>query len=439
MNDLQERLQIMQQNPRFRQVVGRVAPGDELGEGILKAQVGEATPYQLGFRFNNYRHPSVGAYRGAVELNNDNLLGFGDALSLRYGITEGLSDYAIHYSVPFPLPLLKYDTTLSLGFNKSDSEVVTEPFSTFGVKSDTETWSLGLRQPLYKSYPPATDPENPNPYKEWAIGIRLEKRRNTTFLEGEPFSFSRGALNGQTEYAAMRLSSEWLNKSQYNVLAAHGTLSFGTGALDPTIDEKLIDKHFRTLLLQVQWFGRLEQWLKRKRHRSELNQAESDPLLSPFWARIRESNILFRTNIQWTDQDNELIPLEKFSIGGHASVRGYRESELLRDKAITATLEWRLPLGHLPVYGISEPGDGKMHLIPFYDYGKGWHNEGPGSIPKNISSAGIGLQWTPIKNLYTELYWARKFRNIRRHADDEYDLQDESIHFEVSFKWPARY
>jgi len=91
MNDLQERLQIMQQNPRFRQVIGRVAPGDELGEGILKAQVGEATPYQLGFRFNNYRHPSVGAYRGAVELNNDNLLGFGDALSLRYGITEGFA------------------------------------------------------------------------------------------------------------------------------------------------------------------------------------------------------------------------------------------------------------------------------------------------------------------------------------------------------------
>jgi len=232
MNDLQERLQIMQQNPRFRQVIGRVAPGDELGEGILNAQVGEATPYQLGFRFNNYRHPSVGAYRGAVELDHDNLLGFGDALSLRYGITEGLNDYAIHYSVPFPLPLLKYDTTLSLGFNKSDSEVVTEPFNQFGVESDTETWSLGLRQPLYKSYPPATDPENPNPYKEWAIGLRFEKRRNTTFLEGEPFSFSRGALNGQTEYAAMRLSSEWLNKSQYNVLAAHGTLSYGVDRLE---------------------------------------------------------------------------------------------------------------------------------------------------------------------------------------------------------------
>jgi hemolysin activation/secretion protein len=438
MNDLQERLQIMQQNPRFKQVVGRVAPGEQLGEGILKTDVGEAKPYQLGFRFNNYRHPSVGAYRGAVELNHDNLLGLGDSLNLRYGLTQGLKDYGIHYSVPFPL-LLKYDTTLSLGFNKSDSEVVTEPFSTFGVESDTETWSLGLRQPLYKSYPPATNPNDPNAYKEWAIGLRFEKRRNTTFLEGEPFSFSRGAKNGLTEYAAMRLSSEWLNKSQYNVLAAHGTLSYGTGALDPTIDEKLIDKHFRTLLLQVQWFGRLEQWLKRQRHRTESNLAESDPLLSPFWARIRESNLLFRTNIQWTDQDKELIPLEKFSLGGHASVRGYRESELLRDKAITATLEWRLPLGHLPIYRISEPGDGKIDLIPFYDYGKGWHNEGPGSTPKDISSAGIGLQWTPIKNLYTQLYWARKFRNIRRHADEEYDLQDESFHFEISFRWPASF
>ncbi len=427
MNDLQGRMQIMQQNPLFKQVIGKIAPGDELGEGILKVTVKETKPLHLGFRFNNYRHPSVGAYRGALELSYRNPLGLGDALSANVGLTEGLNDYSLNYSVPFPQYLTNYDTTLSLGFNKSDSDVVTEPFNKLGVQSDSETLSVSLRQPLYKSYPPSDDRDNPNPYQEFAVALTLEKRKNTTFLEDKPFSFSRGALNGETEYAVIRLSPEYVRRTPHNVIAFYNTFSFGTDALSPTIDKNIIDNRFVTWLGQFQWFGRVSQ-LEKFNQTGQFNWLKQSWLGSHLW----ESRLLFRTNIQLADE--QLFSLEKFPIGGHASVRGYRESQMIRDNGLTASLEWLMPIGHLPFGSLSEPGEGKIELIPFIDYGRGWNNDDSTPVPKDISSVGLGLRWLPTKNTHVQVYWAKALRNIDNPENQEHDLQDEGLHFEINFR-----
>lgn len=410
MDVLQERLQIMQQNPLFKQIVSKVVPGDEPGDGILKVKVREADSLQIGFRFNNYRTPSVGAYRGALELNYRNLpLGWGDALYFRYGLTEGLNDYAFNYSVP--LPLMKYDSTLSLDFDKSDSEVVTEPFNELDVKSDSERWSVSLRQPFYKSYPS-------HGYQEFALALKLERRSNTTFLEDAPFSFSRGSIDGEMEYGVIRFSSEWLSRGQYNVFAFYNTFSFGTEALgSTTIEKSLVDNHFRTWLGQFQWFGSFKQlsWMRSS------------------FPRLWESRLLFRTNIQLAN--NELLSLEKFSIGGHASVRGYRESQLIRDSGISASLEWHIPIGHL---SFDDPDEGKIHLVPFVDYGRGDNKDRSTPEPKDISSVGIGMRWSPLKNVHTQFYWAKALRNISQFEGD-HDLQDEGFHFEFYVDlWPPR-
>ena len=440
MGDLQERLQIMQQNSLFKQIVARVAPGKKLGEGILKTEVLEEAPLKPKFRFNNYRHPSVGAYRGAIELDYSNILSFpshlgilppngyglGDSLYLRYGLTEGLKDYAIRYGVPFPLPWVKYDTTLSLGFDKSDSEVVTEPFSSLDVESDSETWSASLRHPFYKSYPRADDPNNPSAYQEFALALRLESRRNTTDLEGEPFSFSAGAIDGETKYGVMRLVQEWVSRGQYNVFAFYNTFSFGMDTLGSTkVDDTINERGFFVWLGQFQWFARFNQW---DRYKDTLKHS---------WPRLWESSLLFRTNVQMAVR--ELLSLEKFALGGHASVRGYRESELLRDNGFTASLEWHIPIWHLPIPWLSKPGDGKIHLMPFIDYGRGWNKvEGSTSGPKDIYSMGIGLQYVPHNNIQAQLYYGHAFRKLEKSTgQDEHDLQDDGIHFEFQMSlWP---
>jgi hemolysin activation/secretion protein len=445
MGDLQERLQIMQQNPLFKQIVARVAPGKELGEGILKTEVLEEAPLKPKFRFNNYRHPSVGAYRGAIELDYSNILSFpshlgilspngyglGDSLYLRYGLTKGLRDYAIRYGVPFPLPWVKYDTTLSMGFDKSDSEVVTEPFSSLDVESDSETWSATLRHPFYKSYPRADDPNNPSAYQEFALALRLESRHNTTYLEGKPFPFSPGAIEGETKYGetkygVMRLVQEWLSRGQYNVFAFYNTFSFGMDTLGSSkVDDKINERGFFVWLGQFQWFGRFNQlkWNK--------------DTLKHSWPRLWESSLLFRTNVQMAVR--ELLSLEKFALGGHASVRGYRESELLRDNGFTASLEWHIPIFHLPIPWISKPGDGKIHLMPFIDYGRGWNDaEDSTPDPKDIYSVGIGLQYVPHNNIQAQLYYGHAFRKLEKSTgQDEHDLQDDGIHFEFQMSlWP---
>lgn len=437
MNELQERLQIMQQNPFFKYIQGRVAPGNEPGEGILKVKVGEAERLQAGFRFNNYRHPSVGAYRGAVEFNYQNFLprlGLGDSLYFRAGLTEGLNDYFINYNVPFP-SLIKYDATLSLSFSKSDSEIVSEAFRELDVQSDSETWVASLRQPIYKSYPPTKVRYNPNPYQELALALKLDRRRNTTFLWGERFSFSRGAIDGETEYNAIRLSLEWLSRSQHNVFAFYNTFSCGTDVLNntfgsPTVDERFIinnsfdlldineqsdknnfkkfgDNHFRSWLTQLQWYTRLNHlWVKR-----------TIPWL---W----ESGVLARVNVQFADR--ELLSLEKFSLGGHASVRGYRESELIRDNGIFISLEGRIPLAHLQHGQFGEFG--VIELVPFFDFGSGW-NKDEDSI--DISSIGIGLHYSPIEKINFRIYWAHALQEIESTRQKEHDLQDEGVHFEM--------
>ena len=39
-----------------------------------------------------------------------------------------------------------------------------------------------------------------------------------------------------------------------------------------------------------------------------------------------------------------LLSLEQFAIGGHASVRGYRENQIVRDSGAVVSAEARLPL-----------------------------------------------------------------------------------------------
>jgi len=84
-NELQERLQLLHQNPLFKRINAELGPGVKLGEAMLKVEVTEERPYEFGFRINNHRSPSVGAYRGELEAQHRNLLGFTDRIYLRYG------------------------------------------------------------------------------------------------------------------------------------------------------------------------------------------------------------------------------------------------------------------------------------------------------------------------------------------------------------------
>lgn len=392
-NELQKRMQLLQQNPLVKRINAELVPNARLGESLLKVRVEEASPMQWGIRFNNYRSPSIGAYRAELEGTHRNLSGWGDSLALRYGLTRGLNDYSLDYS----LPVNRYDTTLFFHVGRSDSKVVEETFSQLDVKSLVDSYEFGVLQPWYKT-----------PNSEFTVGLKFDHRRSETSLLGKPFSFSPGVRDGLSSVSVLRFTQEWLERSRTQVLAARSSFNMGLHLLNATINyDGSPDGRFFSWLGQFQWVRRLE---------------------------LLESQLLLRSDMQLSKK--ELLPLEKFALGGASSVRGYRENQLIRDNGLIASLEWRVPLGkwHIAGLGGSNPeDDGVLQIAPFVDYGRAWNTHADTPDPHFLASVGLGLRWLPSSKLSAEVYWGRALKSVPSNKD--HDLQDNGVHFEVRSQW----
>jgi len=125
-----------------------------------------------------------------------------------------------------------------------------------------------------------------------------------------------------------------------------------------------------------------------------------------------------------------LLSLEQIAVGGRYSVRGYRENQLVRDNAVIASLEWRIPI-------IKEKSWADVvQLAPFVDYGRAWNTTMETPYPDDLTSVGIGLRWErrlkPPATLHPqfEIYWGIPFKNLNGNSD--WNLQESGIHFQLS-------
>lgn len=379
-NDLQQRLQLLQQGGLVERVNAELQPGLQPGESALKVAVQEAQPYQLIASFSNHRSPSVGAFRPELYGVHRNLSGRGDTLEARYGVTKGLDDYMLGYA----LPLTARDTTLSLRYSRSDSQVVEAPFTDLDIESKTVTASAGISHPLWQTLSGAL-----------TLGLTYEHRTSDTYLLGEPFSFSAGIPDGRSAEHVWRFSQDWLTRGPDQVVALRSTFSSGSTNALPKAGENGPEQNFLAWLGQFQWARRL----------------------------ANQSQLLFRLDAQFTR--DALLPIDKFGLGGASSVRGYRENQLLRDKGYVASLEYRIPVF------AGEDGAAQWQIAPFVDYGRGWNADSSAAVPDSISSAGVGLLWNPDRRTQAQVYAAKAFRKI---DNPGHDLQDSGIHFHLSYQ-----
>ena len=384
---LQERLQLLQQDPRIQRLNAELKPGVKPGESELNVQVEEESPYKLWLRFNNYQSPTVGAERGQVTVAHQNMTGHGDILSLTYGRSKGIDNQIdAMYSVPFTA----HDTTVNFRYRKNDFAVIEEPFEPLDVESKSEIVAVTLRHPFYRTI-----------NQEFAMALTGEHLHNETFLLGEPFPFSLGAKDGESKVTALRFSQEWTYKTQTQVFAIRSRFSLGIDALDATINEPGIpDGRFFSWLGQFQWARRLRLW---------------------------DTQMIFRTDLQLAD--DPLLPLEQIAIGGRFSVRGYRENQMVRDNGLISSLEFRIPLIREKFWANS------VQLALFVDFGRAWNKDISTPEVKNISSAGLGLRWEVTLPLRLqlkpqfEIYWGVPFRDIETSGGD---LQDHGIHIQLT-------
>lgn len=385
---LQERMQLLLQNPQIARVNAELAPGERLGSSVLRVNVSEAPRRTLGVALANDRAPNVGAKRLELFGALRNPLGLADSWTLRLGKTRGVDDVTAIGVVP----LTASDTTLDLRYEQNASQVTEAPFDVLDIDSRSRSLEVGVRHPVYRTL-----------QQTLSVGAALAARESTTYLGGERFSFSPGVSDGRTRIAALRLSADWLDRGRDYVFSARGVLSHGLNALGATRNAgDLPDARFNALLLQLQWVQRL-------------NDAGAT------WQ--------LRGDVQVAH--NPLFALEKFAVGGTSSVRGFRENQLMRDNGWTASAELRWPVAHLAFPGFStQPGDGQLAVALFADVGEAWDR---GGRKERLWSAGPGIRWDIAQDSHAQLYWAAARRDIAREHND---LQDRGVHFRIVMQRP---
>ena len=114
-------------------------------------------------------------------------------------------------------------------------------------------------------------------------------------------------------------------------------------------------------------------------------------------------------------------------MGGRASVRGYRENQLVRDSGFVISGELRVPVWRDP---LRRP---VLEVVPFMDFAQGW-NQGGTSARDELWGLGAGLRWMPRDGMLAEFYWGVKLEHMR---DPNHVLQDDGVHLRISFDAPT--
>lgn len=310
--------------------------------------------------------------------------GRGDRIDIAYGRgifqANGLSDYSLRYSSPINAK----DLTIGFHISQNNSTVIEAPFNDLNITSRSKTVGVDLYAPVIDS-----------PNEKLTLGLVLERRQSQTYLFNLPFSFSPGTVGGESSESVGRFSQEWVKKELLSAVTLRSTLSVGSTNALPKVNAIGPDRHF------LSWLG---QW-----QRAQKLDADRQ--------------LILLGNLQWTSQT--LLSMEQLGLGGANTVRGYRETQLLRDKGGVFSAEYRMPIF------FDQAGTSRTQLAYFTDYGQGSNTDATIDTPRSISSIGLGILWNPDKHWHAETYIGHSFRKFAVHGSQ--NLQDNGIHFLLNY------
>lgn len=377
-NDLVQALQLLQIDPLIEQVNAELTAGSSPGRSVLQVSLREAPPFRAGILADNYQTSSTGSEQLSALASYTNILGLGDRISAQYGITEGQDLYDLGYTVP----VNALDGTIGLRYTNGNSSIIEAPFDEFGIRSEGSTLSASFRQPLFRS-----------PNEEFALGLSFDVRRSQTFIEDDrPFSFSEGAENGESRVSVLRFSQEWLSRNRTTVLAARSQFSVGLDLFDATVNDTGTDGRF------FSWIGQF-QYLQQ---------------ISP--------RLVFLTRLNTQLTPDSLLSLERFSLGGIQTVRGYGQNQLVTDNGVSASAELRFSLLE---------NSNRLQLIPFIDAGHGWNNRTPDPEEQTIAGVGLGLLWLITPSLELRLDYGIPLIAVQNRGNS---LQDNGFYFSLRYQ-----
>lgn len=387
---LQEALQLLQLNPLVESLNAQLSVGLSRDRWELDVNVNQAQAFDPVIFANNSRTPSVGSFQRGIELNHNNVLGYADRFGFVYKNTNGSNDFDTSYSIP----VNSMNGTAGIRYRFVDSDIIEGNFEDIDIESQTDELEFNFRQPiLLKASSEST--------QELALGLEFSRQTNEVSLDDEPFpALSPGAdENGETKISAIRFFQDWTKRTRKDVFAARSQISLGLDIFDATVQEGQPDGKF------VSWRGQV-QWLRQLKSSSNIN-------------------LLVRSDVQLSSDD--LVPLERFSLGGVESVRGYRQDALLGDSGIFTSAEVRIPF-----YRWSN-GQSTLSAIPFVDFGTTWSNSDEiddGQEEDTVVSLGAGLQLNLSDLLRARLDYGIPLIEV---SDSNDTLQENGIYFSLEY------
>jgi hemolysin activation/secretion protein len=385
---LLEALQLLQLNPLIQNLSAELTAGTRPGASILQLKIQEAQTFSSQIVLDNRRSPSVGSFRRRLQVNEANLLGFGDGLSLAYTNTDGSNSFDASYT----FPLNSRNGTLSFYYGTTSSDIIEPGFNFLDIQSASRYYELIFRQPVIQT-----------PTQEFALGFIASRRESdisSRLFQPDiglpPNELSPGAdEEGRTRVSALRFFQEWTSRNSREVIAARSQFNIGLGALNATINSNPPDSRFFSWQGQAQWVRLL----------------------------ARDTVLLLRADMQLASR--ALLPIEQIGLGGLDSVRGYRQDFLLTDNGAFASAEVQVPVLRVPQI------NGVLQIIPFVDFGVGWNSsdrENPD--PNTLASVGLGLRWSQGDRFTARLDWGIPLISV---DSRERTWQENGLYFSIQY------
>ncbi len=397
--ELERDFRLMAESPAVRTVDADLRPGARPGEASLHLVVEPERRAALYLAYANDRSPAVGGERLSAGGYVRNILASGDLLTAEVGLTRGVEDAQLGYSVPFISPR----TMLTMRGSFNDAAVVDRPLLPLDIRAEDRAVEGGFVHRLVEEpLRPGASPGRWLPSQTLSTGLLLAYRHQRSFLFGEPFSFAPGSENGRSRYAALRFTGDYVMRDVDQVLAVSATGTVGLGGTRSDIPG-VVNPHANFVVALAQ---------------------------ANYARRLGPSGLELRARLTGQLASSILYSGERLSIGGQGSVRGYRENLFLVDRGAIGSVElaWNFKLTGRR--GKSAAGWDSFTLAAFADAAAGGNKEPPEPARGFIASIGAGLTWAPSEALRLSLAWAEPLRDVPRSGTR--NLQDRGIHFRLT-------
>jgi hemolysin activation/secretion protein len=280
------------------------------------------------------------------------------------------------------MPIAASTTLFHFSYSAGKSTVIEEPMQSLNIESLLSEYEVGFTHPLVESLS-----------RRVSLGLAYAEQKSNTTLSGMPFSFTPGEVDGVSKCKTVRFSQDWSEVGSSSVFSLHSVLNSGQnnnqGGFANAPDTRYI-----------YWNGQAS-WV----HNIMDNGTQ----------------LVLRGNMQLTH--NSLLPMNRASMGGVNTVRGYRENQLVRDETKGGSVELHYPI-------LTEGKTGRnVQLIPFVDVGIGTNR---GEASESLRSVGLAANWR-YAGWHADLTLASRLISVAAPAKPT--LQDRGIQFQLGYSF----